>query len=159
MWFAAAGVTRGAINVYDIRRNEIGDLLTKPEVDYLYNNRINPLIYVNLQGYNGYKIWGNKTLLIDNKLTNRIHVRRLLLEARYIIRQLENAINPLLANIKDGRGISQFKLQFDRDPDKIDRGQLDGKIFLKPVNTIEYMVFTFSIIPRDEDLAIIFNQE
>ena len=176
LWFAAAGVNRGAISVYDIRRNEIGDLLSKPEVDYLYNNRINPLIYVNLQDYEGYKIWGNKTLLIDNKLTNRIHVRRLLLEARYVIRQvckkylfeqndmktqraLENAINPLLANIKDGRGISQFKLQFDRDPNKIDSGQLDGKIFIKPVNTIEYMVFTFSIIPRDEDLAIVFNQE
>lgn len=176
LWFAAAGVTRGAINVYDIRRNEIGNLLSKTEIDYLYNNRINPLIYVNLQGYEGYKIWGNKTLLIDEKLTNRIHVRRLLLEARYIIRQvckkflfeqndfktqrqLENAINPLLSSIKDGRGISQFKLQFDRDPDKIDKGQLDGKIFIKPVNTIEYMVFTFSIIPRDEDLAVTFNQE
>lgn len=176
LWFAAAGVTRGAINIFDLRRNELNQLLSKPEVDYLYNNRINPLIYVVLQNYDGYKIWGNKTLLDDNKLTNRIHVRRLLLEARYIIKEackkylfeqndiktqrlLENAINPLLASIKDGRGISQFKLEFDRDPDKIDRGQLDGKIFLKPINTIEYMVFSFSIIPRPEDLQIIFNQD
>ncbi len=176
LWFAQAGVTRGSLNIFDIRRDDSNNLISKPDVDYLYNNRINPLIYTNLLGYEGYKIWGNKTLLIDDKLTNRINVRRLLIEARYIIRKackkylfeqndlktqrlLEDAINPLLNNIKDGRGLSQFKLQFDRDPNKIDSGQLDGKIFIKPVTAIEYMVFTFSIIPRDEDLTLIFNQD
>ena len=175
-WFAAAGVTRGAVNIFDVRKSEYNAMLTKPEIDYLYTNRINPLMYVGLQGYEGFKIWGNKTLSSNISPTDRIHVRRLLIEARYVIikackkylfepndmkvqRQLENAINPLLASIKDGRGISEFRLQFDRDPIKIDKGILDGKIYLRPINTIEYMVFSFSIIPRPEDLQVIFNQE
>jgi hypothetical protein len=88
-WDATAGVTRGDIAILDLRINEDFKYLSKVDVDYLYNNRINPLIkiqlYQNPITYSGFKIWGNKTLSNTNYLTNRVNVRRLLLEMRTII--------------------------------------------------------------------------
>lgn len=176
LWFAPAGVRRGSLDVYEVRRNEFDDFITKQEVDYLYNNRINPIIYVGLNGYEGFKTWGNKTLATSNIKANRIHIRRLLLEARYLIikackpflfeqndsvtmRKLENVINPILSSIKDGRGITDFRLKFDKNQTDMDNNILRGKIYLKPVDTIEYMLFQFSIIPREENLTLSFNPE
>lgn len=181
VWYATAGVEKGDINVLDIRKypDDNGLNLTKLDVNYLYNNRINPLIkidiYQSIITYTGFKIWGNKTLSTTNHLTNRVNVRRLLLEIRYLMinacrgflfnpndnktqRDIENKLNPILASIKDNRGISQFKLKFDTTPEFIDKGHLDGKIFIKPINALEYMVFQFSIIPDDNSLNMVFNQ-
>ena len=72
-------------------------------------------------------------------------------------RDIENKINPILKSIKDKRGISEFKLKFDTTVDEMDKGQLNGKLFLKPVNSIEYIVFTFSIEPTDNELVIAFD--
>jgi hypothetical protein len=173
-WIANAGMSRGDIKVNGIRLKDDYTPLTKTEISYLYANRINPLIYSNLKDYVGYKIWGNKTLSLNGTLTNRIHVRRLLLEVRQIIistckpylfeqndskvkRDIENKINPILKSIKDRRGISEFKLKFDTTVDEMDKGQLNGKLFLKPVGSIEYIVFNFSIEPTDNELVIAFD--
>ena len=180
LWYATAGVERGDINVLDIRKypDDLGKYLSKLDVNYLYNNRINPLIkvdvYQQIPTYTGFKIWGNKTLSTTNYLTNRVNVRRLLLEIRYLMikacrdflfnpndtktqRDIENKLNPILDSIKNNRGISQFKLKFDTTPEFLDKGQLNGKIFIKPINALEYIVFEFSIIPNDSNLNMIFN--
>lgn len=175
-WIAVAGVDKGRMNVFDIRRNPNGDYLSRENVNYLYTNRINPLIYTKLTGYEGYKIWGNKTLSTTDSLTNRVHIRRLLIEVKDIIiktcrpflfeqndnktkRDLEKRIIPELTKIKENRGIVDFKLKFDTTIEEIDKGYLKGKIFIKPVNAIEYIVFIFSILPKTGELSVELNQE
>lgn len=179
-WDATAGVTRGDIAILDLRVNEEFKYLSKVDVDYLYNNRINPLIKVELYQnpitYSGFKIWGNKTLSNTNYLTNRVNVRRLLLEMRTIIintckrylfepndskvrKDIQNEILPLLKLIKENHGISEYKLVFDTPKDMIDKGYLTGKIYLKPVKALEYIVFAFSSQSNSDGFAVAFNQE
>ena len=180
IWDAVAGVNRGDIDVLDIRMNENNEYLSTVDINNLYNNRINPLIKVQLYQevvtYSGFKIWGNKTLSTTDYLTNRVNVRRLMLEVRDLIintcknylfepndaivkRELTKVINPLLASIKDGKGISEFKLVFTDTPESIDKGELSGKIFLKPIKSLEYIVFAFSMIPSEDGFGFAFNQE
>lgn len=176
LWYAVAGMDRGAFTTYDIRKNELDNYVSKTENDYLYTNRINPLIYTKLKDYEGFKIWGNKTISTAGYLTNRVHVRRLLLEIRDIIirvckyylfeqndslvkRLIENVITEQLTKIRDNNGIKQFKIKFDTTTDEMDKGQLNGKIFIKPVNAIEYIVFIFTVSPKEGQIKVEFNPD
>jgi len=180
LWDATAGVSRGDISVLDIRKDSLGQYLSKVDIDYLYNNRINPIIKIDLYQdpviYTGFKIWGNKTLSTSNYLTNRVNVRRLLLEIKLLItnvckrylfepndtkvrKEIQNAIMPLLKQLKDRHGISEFKLVFDTTNEMIDKGYLTGKLYLKPVKALEYIVFAFSMQSTDAGFAVEFNQE
>ena len=180
IWDTTAGVSRGDINVMDIRKDYNKEYLTVANVNYLYNNRVNPLLKVQLYQkvitYSGFKIWGNKTLSNTDYLTNRVNVRRLMLEVRSLIintlkyylfepndsiikREIEKAINPLLQSVKNTDGISQFRLEFTDTPESIDRGELSGKIYLKPVKALEYIVFAFAASPTESGFGLAFNPE
>lgn len=179
-WYATAGVSRGDINVLDIRKNENNEYLSKIDIDYLYNNRINPLIKIDLYQnpviYTGFKIWGNKTLANNDYLTNRVNVRRLMLEIRdRVIRvcrrylfepndsiiktQILNEITPLLKQIQDNNGITEFKVDLTTSGEMIDKGYLTGKIYLKPVKALEYIVFAFTSQATQDGFDVAFNQE
>jgi len=154
-WFAAAGVQRGDVNAIKARKK-----LTLEERDTLYEGRINPIATFASEGI---KIWGNKTLQVKESALDRISVRRLLLQARKLIsavsirllfeqnddivrNQFLGLVNPILDNIRTERGLTDFRVQLDDDPEAIDRNELCGRIFIKPTRALEFICVEFNVM-------------
>ena len=154
-WFAVAGVQRGDVNAIKARKK-----LTLTERDTLYDGRINPIATFASEGV---KIWGNKTLQVKESALDRINVRRLLLQARKLIsavsirllfeqnddivrNQFLTLVNPILDNIRAERGLTDFRVVLDDDPEAIDRNELCGRIFLKPTRALEFICVEFNIM-------------
>ena len=153
-WFAAAGLNRGTTNAIKARLK-----LTLDQRDTLYEGRINPMATFSDVGV---VIWGNKTLQSKDTALNRINVRRLLLQARKLIsavairllfeqndevvrNQFLSLVNPILDNIRKERGLTDFRVVLDETPESIDRNELNGKIFIKPTRSLEYISIEFNI--------------
>ena len=153
-WFASAGLNRGTTNAVKARVK-----LTLDERDTLYEGRINPMATFSDVGV---VIWGNKTLQEKDTALNRINVRRLLLQARKLIsavsirllfeqndevvrNQFLSLVNPILDNIRKERGLTDFRVVLDETPESIDRNELNGKIFIKPTRSLEYISIEFNI--------------
>jgi len=154
-WFAVAGVQRGDVNAIKARVN-----LTQTMRDTLYEGRINPIATFTTEGI---KIWGNKTLQIKESALDRINVRRLLLQARKLIsavsirllfeqnddivrNQFLSLVNPILDNIRSERGLTDFRVVLDDDPEARDRNELCGRIFVKPTRALEFICVEFNIM-------------
>lgn len=154
-WFAAAGVQRGDVNAVKSRLK-----LTLQDRDTLYDGRINPIATFASEGI---KIWGNKTLQVKESALDRINVRRLLLQARKLIsavsirllfeqnddivrNQFLSLVNPILDNIRSERGLTDFRVVLDDDPEAIDRNELCGRIFIKPTRALEFICVEFNIM-------------
>jgi hypothetical protein len=153
-WFSVAGVQRGDVDAIKCRIK-----LTSPQRDKLYDNRINPIATF---ASDGIKIWGNKTLQVDDTALNRINVRRLLLQARKLISavslrlvfdqddstikgQFEGVVNPILNNIKKERGLTDFRVTTSQTTEEMDRNELSGTIFLKPTRSLEFIKVGFVV--------------
>jgi hypothetical protein len=153
-WFAAAGLNRGTTNAIKARTK-----LTLDQRDDLYEGRINPMATFSDVGV---VIWGNKTLQSKETALNRINVRRLLLQARKLIsavsirllfeqnddvvrNQFLSLVNPILDNIRKERGLTDFRVVLDDTPESIDRNELNGRIFIKPTRSLEYISIEFNI--------------
>ena len=154
-WFAVAGIQRGSVDAIQARKK-----LTLGERDVLYENRINPIAtFVS----DGIKIWGNKTLQVNETALNRINVRRLLLQARKLIsavsirllfeqndavvrNQFLSLVNPILDGIRANRGLTDFRVVLSNDPEDFDKNQLTGQIFLKPTRSLEFIQVEFVIM-------------
>jgi hypothetical protein len=154
-WFAVAGIQRGDVDCIKARVK-----LTQEDRDVLYEARINPITTF---ASDGVKIWGNKTLQVKDTALNRINVRRLLLQARKLIsavsirllfeqndsvvrNQFLTLVNPILDNIRANRGLTDFRVVLDDTPESIDRGELVGRIFLKPTKALEFITLEFNIM-------------
>jgi len=152
-WFAVAGVQRGDVDAIKARYK-----LTQTDRDTLYEGRINPVATIASEGI---KIWGNKTLQVKESALNRINVRRLLLQARKLIsavsirllfeqnddivrNQFLGLVNPILDNIRNERGLTDFRVVLDDDPEAIDRNELNGRIFIKPTRELEFICVEFN---------------
>ena len=155
-WFATAGLNRGVTNAIKARLK-----LKLSDRDGLYENRINPMATFSEEGV---VIWGNKTLQIKDSALNRINVRRLLLQARKLIsavsirllfeqndqivrNQFLSLVNPILENIRKERGLTDFRVQLNDTPESIDRNELNGRIFIKPTRSLEYIFIEFVVTP------------
>jgi phage tail sheath protein FI len=153
-WFASAGYTRGLTNALQARVK-----LTEDDRDTLYEGRINPMATFSDQGV---VIWGNKNLQIADSALDRLNIRRLLLQTRKLIsavsvrllfeqndqvvrNQFLTLVNPILENIKRERGLADFRVQLSNDPEEIDRNEMRGKIFLKPVPSLEFIILEFNV--------------
>jgi hypothetical protein len=153
-WFASAGYTRGLTSAIQARVK-----LTESQRDTLYEGRINPMATFSDQGV---VIWGNKNLQIKDSALDRLNIRRLLLQTRKLIsavavrllfeqndqivrNQFLSLVNPILENIKRERGLADFRVQLSNDPEEIDRNELRGKIFLKPVPALEFIILEFNV--------------
>ena len=153
-WFASAGLNRGTTNAIRARVK-----LTLDQRDTLYEGRINPMATFSDVGV---VIWGNKTLQEKETALNRINVRRLLLQARKLIsavsirllfeqndevvrNQFLSLVNPILDNIRKERGLTDFRVVLDDTPESIDRNELNGRIFIKPTRSLEYISIEFNI--------------
>jgi hypothetical protein len=164
-WFAPAGLNRAGLSRDTIGFDvlSITDQLKADERDSLYENRINPIArFPDVpQGV----IWGQKTLQLKSSALDRINVRRLLIRAKKLIAssikflvfepnnpatqtRFRQLVNPILADIQQKQGLTQFKVVMDETtntPDLIDRNILAGKIFLVPTRSAEFISVDFII--------------
>ena len=155
-WYAVAGYNRGLTNAIKARTK-----LTETDRDTLYEGRVNPIATFSDVGV---VIWGNKNMQVKDSVLDRLNIRRLLLQARKLItavgirllfepndqivrNQFLNSVNPILDNIRKERGLADFRVQLSNDPEEIDRNELRGKIFLKPIPTLEYIYIEFNVTP------------
>jgi hypothetical protein len=153
-WFSVAGINRGTTEAIKARSR-----LSQEQRDTLYEGRLNPMATFNDVGV---VIWGNKTLQITETALNRINVRRLLLQARKLVsavsvrllfeqnddvvrNQFLSLVNPILDNIRRERGITDFRVELDNSAESFDRGELCGRVFLKPTRALEVICVEFTI--------------
>ena len=85
IWYPVLGYKRGVLDVTDVRRE-----LSKGDMNYLYDNGINPIRKVDGKGI---VIWGQKTLQTQASALDRINVRMMLIKIEPAIEDyLENYI-------------------------------------------------------------------
>lgn len=156
-WFASAGMSRGDVECEKACRYTKND-----EEDMLYENMINP---VKTFSSDGVKIWGNKTMYKEDTPLNRINVRRLMIRIKDLVMtaaqqlifeqndntvdaQFRSIVNPILANAKQNRGISDYKIVTDTSVEARDRKELPAKIWVKPIGCLEYIPISFVVTPE-----------
>lgn len=156
-WFAPAGMSRGPVDC------EKADFKTTlDQEDDLYENRINP---VKTFGRDGVKIWGNKTAYEIDSPLNRINVRRLMIRVKKLVtsaakqlifeqytdaleKQFRGLIEPILAEVKTNRGISDYRVLTEVTPETRDQHILPAKILIKPTPALEYISISFVVYPE-----------
>lgn len=155
-WFAVAGVQRGKVDAIQVRKK-----LTQTQRDVLYEGRVNPILTHSTEGLN---IWGNRTMQIAESALSSVNVRRMLLQARKLIsavslrllfeqnddivrNQFLSLVNPILDNIRTERGLRDFRVKLENDPEAFDRGELCGQIFIKPTRALEFICVDFVLTP------------
>lgn len=156
-WYAPAGYTRG--NVDCVKAHYVTKLADE---DTLYEGRINP---IKTFAQDGVKVWGQKNLQKTEGQLNRISVRRLLLRIRKMIsiaciklifepndattkNKFLSLVTPILDNVRSNRGISDYRVEVDDSVEARDRRELPAKIFIKPINALEYIVLDFIVTPE-----------
>lgn len=154
-WFSVAGVDRGRVDAVKARKK-----LNLADTDTLYEGRINPISTFSSEGT---LIFGNKNLQVKDSALNRLNVRRLLLRARKLIsavsikllfdqndeivrEEFKSAVNPILENMRSRRGLTDFRVEVDNSPEAFDRGELNGRIFIKPTRALEYISVEFVVM-------------
>jgi hypothetical protein len=77
-----------------------------------------------------------------------VGVRLLFEQNDQIVRnQFLSLVNPILDGIRKERGLADFRVQLSNDPEEIDRNEMRGKIFLKPIPSLEYIIIEFNVTP------------
>jgi hypothetical protein len=160
-WFAPAGVNRGTVP-------NINDVFSRPTLEerdlmYGYRNAINPI--VQFVDFEGFVIWGQKTLQRRPTALDRVNVRRLMfvIEKRIrtaarqllfdphdeILRQKFVRISTsILSEIQVGRGVNDFRVKCDEElntADVIDRNEMRARIGVQPIRAAEFIFIEFSI--------------
>ena len=158
-WFAAAGTKEenGAVNCVKAHM-----FTRRQDENILYDNFINP---VKTFAKDGVKIWGNKTLYFNEESPlNRINVRRLMLRVKKLIsgagrilifdqndgtleRQFRSIVEPILANVRDNRGIVDYRLDILNSVECEDEHEIQATIHIKPTPTLEWISISFSVYP------------
>ena len=166
VWNAPAGTTRGVMSTA-IRAER---KLTKTNRDDLYKANVNPIVTLPTTGVT---VFGQKTLKKKQSATDRINVRRLLIELKTQIGNLADnlvfeqntaatrndflaQVNPLLSSIQQRQGLTDFKVIMDETnntPNIIDNNQLIGAIFIKPTKTAEFISLNFNITSTGADFS------
>ena len=156
-WFAPAGIERGNVNCIKAEFKT-----TLSDEDELYENRVNP---VKSFAQDGVKIWGNKTAYNVDSPLNRINVRRLMIRVKKLVtnaaknliftqyddtleKQFRGLIDPILAEVKSNRGISDYRIITEVTPETRDQHILPAKILIKPTPALEYISISFVVYPE-----------
>lgn len=160
LWYAPAGLNRGMINT----AKAVEYSATKGERDIIYGNRncVNTIInYKNL----GIVIWGQKTTQRKSTALDRVNVRRLLNYMKKIIASSTNyfifdpndeyqwnrwidMVDPILQNIKQLRGVYDYKVEMAPTTSEIENNMMPGTIKIKPTKAAEYIPISFMISPQ-----------
>lgn len=158
-WFAPAGLNRGLM----ARPIAVEYSATKGERDAIYGNRniVNPII--NYMG-SGIVIWGQKTMQRKATALDRVNVRRLMNYIKKIIsastsyyvfepndsyswNKWIDMVEPKLENIKNLRGLYEYKVQMNPTASEIENNIMPGTIWVKPTKTAEFIPLNFMIAP------------
>ena len=156
-WFAPAGMERGNVNCIKAEYKT-----TLANEDEMYENRVNP---VKTFAQDGVKIWGNKTAYDVESPLNRINVRRLMIRVKKLVtnaaknliftqyddtleKQFRGLIEPILADVKSNRGISDYRIITEVTPETKDQHILPAKILIKPTPALEYISISFVVYPE-----------
>ena len=156
-WFAPAGVTRGSVDC-----QAAGIKTTLSDEDTLYEGLINP---VKSFAVDGVKLWGNKTMYSVDSPLNRINVRRLMLRVKKLVvsasknlifeqydveleKQFRSLVEPILADVKNNRGIVDYRIVTECTPETRDQHILPAKILIKPTPALEYISISFVVYPE-----------
>ena len=164
VWFAPAGFNRGGLTegAAGVPVTGLTYKLTSKDRDSLYDASINPIASFPSEGI---VMFGQKTLQMQKSALDRINVRRLMIYVKKQISRIASQllfdqnvrttwnrftsqVNPFLASIQSGLGLSEFKVVLDETtttPDLIDQNIMYAKIFLKPARAIEYIAVDFVI--------------
>ena len=164
VWFAPAGFNRGGLTegAAGVPVTGLTYKLTSKDRDSLYDSSINPIASFPSEGI---VMFGQKTLQMQKSALDRINVRRLMIYVKKQISRIASQllfdqnvrttwnrftsqVNPFLASIQSGLGLSEFKVVLDETtttPDLIDQNIMYAKIFLKPARAIEYIAVDFVI--------------
>jgi hypothetical protein len=160
-WYAPAGVTRGVVP-------SITDVFSRPTLEerdlmYGYRNAINPIVqFVDFQGF---VVWGQKTLQRRPTALDRVNVRRLMFVIEKRIRSASRQLlfdphdevlrqkfvriaTAILQEIQVGRGVSDFRVKCDEElnpPDVIDRNEMRARVGVQPIRAAEFIFIEFSI--------------
>lgn len=156
-WFAPAGIERGDVKCIK------ADFKTRlDDEDVLYENNVNP---VKTFAQDGVKIWGNKTAYKVESPLNRINVRRLMIRVKKLVtdaaknlifdqyddtleKQFRGLVEPILAEVKSNRGISDYRIMTEVTPETKDQHILPAKILIKPTPALEYISISFVVYPE-----------
>ncbi len=161
-WFPPAGIKKGNVDCEKAKKS-----LLLSEEDVLYSGRIN---LIKTFALDGVKIWGQKTLQEADTALNRIGVRRMMLYIRKTVRRsnlplifepndntTKNAfieiVNPILNFVKTNRGISNFEIFIDESVESKARHEMNVKIWVKPIGSLEYINIDFMITDEGFDFA------
>ena len=159
-WYSPAGIERG-----DVECKKMHFFTKLEDEDNVYDGRINPL---KTFSEDGVKIWGNKTMYSGNTPMNRVNVVRLMLYMRKLIVQaslklvfdpndttlkseFEGILNPILAQIKQDRGITAYRLNVSQTPEQMDAHELTCTLYVKPTPTLEQIGINFVVTPQSVD--------
>ena len=156
-WFAPAGINRG--NVDCVRAKFITKLADE---DTLYEGGINP---VKTFAQDGVKVWGQKTLQVNDSQLDRISVRRLMLRLKKLVitsctglifepndvtvkQSFLSTVTPILDSVRSNRGIIDYRIEINDTVESRERRELPVIIYVKPTQTLEYISVTFTITPE-----------
>jgi phage tail sheath protein FI len=159
-WFAPAGINRGGLGT--VLRAE--RKLASSDRDTHYSANVNPIAsFPNT----GVVVYGQKTLQKKASATDRVNVRRLLINLKSYISQVSQTlvfeqnttatrnnflaqVNPYLQSVQQRQGLYAFRVVMDdtnNTADVIDRNQLVGAIYIQPTKTAEFIILDFNILP------------
>ena len=166
-WFAPAGFVRGRLT----KPTEVEVVLNQGDRDSLYSggNAINPIVNF---PQNGIAIFGQRTSQRQPTALDRINVRRLMIYIKKVVlrstqrlvfepndrftwARVEDLINPLLADIAQNRGITEFKVicnETVNTPIRVDRNEMWCKVLIKPTKTAEIVIFELNLTSQSASL-------
>ena len=156
-WYAPAGIERG-----DVDCTKMHFFARLEDEDAVYDGRINPLKTFSKEGV---KIWGNKTMYSNDTPMNRINVVRLMLYMKRLItesvmqlifepndttlvKQFDSIVRPILSQIKNDRGITDFILKESQTPEQMDAHEMSAVVGVKPTPSLEYIYLNFIVAPQ-----------
>ena len=159
-WFAPAGLNRGRLT----KATEVEVRLTQGDRDAMYSggNAVNPIVQFPQQGI---AIYGQRTAQRKASALDRVNVRRLMIIIKKLIlrstaqfafepndpltwEQVKSLITQLIDPIRRGRGITSYQVVCDsttNTPDRIEKGQLWCKVYIRPTKTAEVVVFELNL--------------
>ena len=167
-WFAPAGFVRGKLS----KPSEVEVKLNQGDRDSMYSggNVINPIVNFPQQGIT---IFGQRTSQRAASALDRVNIRRMMILIRKQIlasttafvfepndpitwQRIETLINPMMDDIKQRRGITEFRVVCDETTNtsvRIDRNELWCKVLIKPTKTAEILIFEINLTNQSAKLG------
>lgn len=169
-WFAPAGETRGVLG-YALRLESVTPPLGALESLYGGGNVINPIIDFFQRGI---AVYGQRTTQRKPTALDRIGPRRMLtlmqktcaracrvlnfeLNDESTWNRLIDLIDPVALQIKNGRGLIDYKIVCDRStnpPALQDAKKMRALIFLKPTPSAEVILLDYVLVSTGADFSI-----